>query len=335
MTTTTRKTARGAAAALGQCQRLVVGLALGLVLGLGLAGAAGAQDLTLPAGAVSTRDLVQDPGAFALPVGRWQREGGVPVARIEGRVQVQAYRIDGTTLTPLQILLPLRDQLQAQGFEIVLDCAARTCGGFDFRFETFVLPAPQMAVDLTNYHALSLRDPQGNGVALLASRAGTSGYLQIVRAGLRGGQTTGAALAPLTVPAAGHGATGAADAGALGDLLETRGHVVLPGLVFETGSASLTSGEIASLEDLARFLLARPELRVVLVGHTDATGSLDGNIALSRRRAQAAVDYLISRHGIEAGRVSAEGAGYLAPVASNLSAEGRERNRRVEAVLLP
>jgi OOP family OmpA-OmpF porin len=113
------------------------------------------------------------------------------------------------------------------------------------------------------------------------------------------------------------------------------GHAILPGLAFGTGSADLGEGQAASLEELAAFLKANPDARVALVGHTDATGSLEGNTALSRRRAQAAVDYLTGRHGINAARISAEGAGYLAPVASNLTAEGREQNRRVEAVLLP
>ena len=57
--------------------------------------------------------------------------------------------------------------------------------------------------------------------------------------------------------------------------------------------------------------------------------------ALSRQRAEAAERYLVQRHGIDPSRLSAEGAGYLAPVASNLTAEGREQNRRVEVVLLP
>lgn len=294
------------------------------------AGAAAAQDLAVPAGAVNTRDLVQDPGAYALPTGPWDRETGVPVERIEGRVQVQAFRIDGSALTPLQIILPLRDQLQEQGFEPVLDCAAPVCGGFDFRFDTFVLPAPQMALDLTNYHVLSTRAEDGSGVSVIASRTGTAGYLQIVRAGSRGGQTTGSApkAAPAQAPAP-------APTGPLGARLLATGHAILPGLAFGTGSADLGEGEVASLEELAAFLKANPDARVALVGHTDATGSLEGNTALSRRRAQAAVDYLTGRHGINAARISAEGAGYLAPVASNLTAEGREQNRRVEAVLLP
>ena len=73
----------------------------------------------------------------------------------------------------------------------------------------------------------------------------------------------------------------------------------------------------------------------MLVGHTDAVGSLEANTALSRERAQAAAAYLRDRHGLDPARIESAGAGYLAPVASNLDATGRTENRRIEAVLLP
>jgi len=76
-------------------------------------------------------------------------------------------------------------------------------------------------------------------------------------------------------------------------------------------------------------------MRIALVGHTDTVGGLQGNIALSRERAQAVRQRLIDDYDIAPERVEAEGTGYLAPLATNRTAEGREANRRVEAVLLP
>ena len=81
-------------------------------------------------------------------------------------------------------------------------------------------------------------------------------------------------------------------------------------------------------------LKAEPDLRVALVGHTDAVGSLDANTALSRRRAEAVRDRLVQSYDVAPGRVEAQGAGYLAPRASNLTEAGREQNRRVEVVVL-
>ena len=62
--------------------------------------------------------------------------------------------MDGQS-TVLQILAPLRDQLEEQGYEVRLDCAARDCGGFGFRFGIEVVPAPDMMVDISRYHFLS------------------------------------------------------------------------------------------------------------------------------------------------------------------------------------
>jgi len=69
------------------------------------------------------------------------------------------------------------------------------------------------------------------------------------------------------------------------------------------------------------------------VGHTDNSGSLAANVALSKDRAAAVRKRLIEKLGVPAEQLTAEGAGWLSPRTSNLTPEGREKNRRVEAVL--
>jgi OOP family OmpA-OmpF porin len=302
------------------------GLALTLAL---CAGSVGAQDLRLPPGALQTFDTVQSPGAYALPIGPWAA-GQIPVQRVEGRVEVAAWHIPGATQTPFQLAQPLRDTLTAAGFEILLDCRARACGGFDFRFGTLVLPAPEMFVDLTSYHFISAFSNDLGAVSILTSRDQRQGYIQIVRAGTDGQDdlTTSAPpvpAGPRPVPPG---------IGGLVTTLESKGHVILTDLVFRSGSTDLGAGSIASLDTLAAYLKANPARQILFVGHTDAPGSLDANRSVSLRRAQAAVTYLRDRHDVPADRIGAEGAGYLSPVATNLTPEGREANRRVEAVLI-
>ena len=72
----------------------------------------------------------------------------------------------------------------------------------------------------------------------------------------------------------------------------------------------------------------------MLVGHTDAVGALEGNIRLSKKRAEAVMRRLIDGYGVDPVQLSAEGIGYLSPRASNATEEGRRLNRRVEVVLL-
>jgi OOP family OmpA-OmpF porin len=108
---------------------------------------------------------------------------------------------------------------------------------------------------------------------------------------------------------------------------------VLADLSFETGSSRLSAGPFPALDELAAYMAANPGRSVTLVGHTDASGALEPNVALSRARARAVRERLIADYGIAAGRIAADGVGYLMPLAPNVTEEGRALNRRVEAVV--
>ena len=80
--------------------------------------------------------------------------------------------------------------------------------------------------------------------------------------------------------------------------------------------------------------MANPTITVAIVGHTDAVGSLAGNTALSKRRAESVRARLIEDYGVDPEQLQADGVGYLAPIASNLTDAGRAANRRVDVILL-
>ena len=109
--------------------------------------------------------------------------------------------------------------------------------------------------------------------------------------------------------------------------------MALDDLVFASGKAVLEGRDYASLAQLADWLEAHPDRRVTVVGHTDATGALAGNVALSMQRAAAVRDVLVATYGVNAAQVDAQGAGYLAPRDTNQTPEGRQKNRRVEVML--
>ncbi len=292
-----------------------------------------ALDLSLPSSAVKTAGIEEDAATYYVPVGAFDGRD-VPALRVEGALVQEAWRMDAPGLTTLQILRPLRAQVEDAGYDILFSCPARACGGFDFRFQTRVLPAPDMFVDLLDYHFLSARRGNpANGasyVTLMVSRTASAGYIQVIR--LARGKT---AVPALTVEPDIITTTGNSEAdGPLAQTLLRDGQVVLTGLDFATGTVALGAGPFASLQGIAAFLQEDPARRIALVGHTDSVGGLEPNIALSRRRAQAVLDRLVSLYDIPAAQLEAEGVGYLAPLASNLTAAGRERNRRVEAVLL-
>jgi outer membrane protein OmpA-like peptidoglycan-associated protein len=114
--------------------------------------------------------------------------------------------------------------------------------------------------------------------------------------------------------------------------LNTTGHVEVPGIFFDTGKSEIKPESETSIAEIAKLLKADPNLKVYVVGHTDNVASLDLNIRLSRARAEAVAQALVSKHGIAANRLNGQGAGPLLPVASNDGEEGRAKNRRVELV---
>lgn len=117
---------------------------------------------------------------------------------------------------------------------------------------------------------------------------------------------------------------------AKGCAVETEGQsIVLKGVTFLPGSATLTEEAKSVLDTAAAALSGQADLKVELGGHTDAQGRDDANMALSQRRAESARQYLIGK-GIDAARLSAKGYGETQPIATNDTPAGRAENRRVE-----
>lgn len=123
-----------------------------------------------------------------------------------------------------------------------------------------------------------------------------------------------------------------ADAAAMGNDLKSSGHIALYGIYFDTNRAEVKPESKPALEEISKLLKQDPGLKLLVVGHTDGTGSLEANMRLSQARGEAVVKALVSQHGIAASRLKGHGVGPLSPVATNDTEEGRAKNRRVELV---
>jgi outer membrane protein OmpA-like peptidoglycan-associated protein len=111
--------------------------------------------------------------------------------------------------------------------------------------------------------------------------------------------------------------------------------VTMPeGILFDFDSAAIRAGLQADLRALARNLQQYPNTTVDVIGHTDSEGSPEYNMDLSSRRA-AAVAGVLLEEGVAPSRVRSYGRGESEPVATNLTPEGRQQNRRVEVVIRP
>jgi outer membrane protein OmpA-like peptidoglycan-associated protein len=103
-------------------------------------------------------------------------------------------------------------------------------------------------------------------------------------------------------------------------------------VLFDTGKYTLRQEAREKLARISGILLSYPGLQIEAEGHTDTTGSEDFNRKLSQQRADSVREYLISQ-GIPGSSISSVGKGFSTPVASNDTAEGRQKNRRVELIV--
>lgn len=284
--------------------------------------------------------------SFRLAVGPFQA-GTIATRLTEGNLEQSAWRIADPQASTLQTVQSLRHQIAAAGFKVLFECETEACGGYDFRYGTAILPEPDMHVDLGDFRYLAAERSVAQGIeylSLIVSKSPDNGFVQLTRIGgapashlmtstksPEPAKPTSFALKPTPAPAA-DTPIAATD---LGKTLDLGQALVLEDLVFASGSSTLNAGDYASLAALAVWLTAHPTQAVVLVGHTDASGGLAANIALSKKRAESVRQVLMARYGVAAAQVSANGVGPLAPRASNLAPDGPQKNRRVEVVPTP
>ena len=118
---------------------------------------------------------------------------------------------------------------------------------------------------------------------------------------------------------------------AIADALGRDGHVALGDILYKPGEVALRPEAATVVKEIASQLKKDTSLKLYVVGHTDSQGKYKDNLSVSKKRAEWLVKEL-TKQGVAASRLQADGVGPLAPVASNDTEEGRARNRRVELV---
>lgn len=108
----------------------------------------------------------------------------------------------------------------------------------------------------------------------------------------------------------------------------------LHGLAFGIGKSDVTEEQMPLLEKVQQIVQMFPDARLAVEGHTDASGDPKANLQLSEKRAYAVMQYLRQTLLIPAGKVQAIGYGADRPVASNQTADGRAKNRRIDIIIM-
>jgi outer membrane protein OmpA-like peptidoglycan-associated protein len=267
-------------------------------------------------GSVATGYEVKDFDAMRLQAAPFRDGKPTDARRLEGRVTRIAYRT-GKGPSMLEVARNFENQLAKAGFTTLLSCETDACGGIPFSEAIDVLPIPMMWVDGFNYRYYAgrkVQDGRETYVAVLVSVTNDdiSTQLSAVEIG---------ALENKMV-----------DAAAIAKGLGENGRIALYGIYFDTDKTVVKPESRPTLDEIAKLLASQPKLNVFIVGHTDSQGTHDYNMSLSRRRAEAVAAALVQNYKIAKSRLSTAGVGFLAPVRSNASDDGRALNRRVELV---
>ena len=108
---------------------------------------------------------------------------------------------------------------------------------------------------------------------------------------------------------------------------------IVEGLDFSSSSSELSAGAQSSLANIIATMRDNPEVRIAVMAHTDDSGDAEGNLTLSKQRAQSVATYLV-KEGVAENRLEAEGYGEMLPLVQNVTDADRATNRRVEIRIL-
>lgn len=293
------------------------------------------DELTLPAGPAEGRTYAANAQKFAATV------------TAQGKVTRTIY-VAPPGRSSLEVSTNFVDAVAGRGFETIFTCAGAACGEsfplLKYRWnkpETKVLGENyehqrKLMVDAVFDQLIELRYS-------LFRKSGPDGDTYVaVYAGLHRGGSFGdnstalqdrvGVLVEVVEPRVMDRAMVVVNATEIGNKVATEGRAVFYGIQFDFDKADLKPESEKQLAEMAKYLQGNPQARVYIIGHTDNKGTLEYNVGLSNRRAEAVVRTLAGKYRIDAKRLTPRGLGPLAPVASNRSEDGQAKNRRVEMV---
>jgi outer membrane protein OmpA-like peptidoglycan-associated protein len=273
-------------------------------------------------GLVITHYLTKEFDEFTLPLGKVVDQKFTKSQHLEGKITRIIY-VAPEGRSVLEVFRNYQGALKKAGFEALFTCSPQDCygsgssnarvygtGDYDDYW------GPDHGID---YVSAKLARPEGDVyVSLLVDDQGGNGRPNVELYVIE--------MKPMESDLI------TVDAASLANDINRTGHASVYGIYFDTGKADIKPESDATLKEIAKLLQGDAKLKLYVVGHTDSQGSLDLNMDLSRRRAEAVLAALTTKYAVPAARLRAYGSGPYAPVASNDSEDGRAKNRRVELV---
>lgn len=225
----------------------------------------------------------------------------------------------------LEVARNYQSKLQGDGFETLFFCRGADCG-----------EAPAFWTVAND--GSGLRSQWDSNTYLLAKKTTGGSDIWVSVFGVESGGTATNPLTPevlvtvVETQAMEDNKIEVKNASAIGSALDSSGKIAIYGIFFDVDKATLKAESTPQIAEIAKLLKERPDLSILIVGHTDSSGSLEYNQTLSEQRAGSVKTALNKDYQISENRLIPVGVGMAAPVASNRDEAGRAKNRRVEIV---
>lgn len=116
--------------------------------------------------------------------------------------------------------------------------------------------------------------------------------------------------------------------------LLSEGKISTNGILFDSGSANIQPQSLGIVRQISQVLMQDENIKLTILGHTDADGADEANLKLSKARAEAVKNALVTIYSISAERLETDGKGESTPVGDNSTPDGKAQNRRVEFITI-
>jgi OOP family OmpA-OmpF porin len=272
-------------------------------------------------------------GAFASE--HAMQRTGAGFRTIEGKIFLIYYKLPQGR-SSLDVLRNYQDSLNAKGFTILFACATGDGTCFDSRqpdsgFQLgYAIGDPNALPRLDDDYPHNWFEQQGRYVLAKLDRPEGAVYVALYL-----GEAARGNVAVVKVVETKEMETDKIQfvkASEMEQAIAATGKIALYGILFDFDKDVVKPESKPTLDEIAKLMQGKPDLKLKVVGHTDNRGTAEYNLALSRRRAANVVAALTRSYAIAPERLESEGAGLTQPIASNDTEEGRAKNRRVELV---
>jgi outer membrane protein OmpA-like peptidoglycan-associated protein len=267
---------------------------------------------------------------------------------IEG-VHTRLVYVIPENVSPLEVLRNYQEEITGKGGEILYECKEQECGGDpsrgshggggDMSLSMFLRPEEHIK-DKDGSPGGCAQAPKITGQRYTVGSFNDSGaHVSILAYTIKEWPSTcplyvGRTIAAVDIiqPKQREQKMVTIKAEEMAGKITTTGRIALYGIYFDFNKADIKPESQPTLEQIAKLLKDDGKLKLLVVGHTDNSGTFAFNMDLSQRRANSVVNALVTQYKIDGSRLTPVGVSFACPVETNKTEEGRAKNRRVELV---